>query len=37
VKPVLVEPWKGQRMVLCTYLGMRYVTGGKLVGLSTTP
>ena len=31
VKPVLVEPWKGQRMVLCTYLGMRYVTGGGVL------
>ena len=28
VKPVLLGPWKGQKMVLCTYLGMRYVTGG---------
>ncbi len=26
-KPVLLEAWKGQRMVLCCYLGMRYVTG----------
>ena len=31
VKPVLVAPWKGQRMVLCTYLGMRYVTGGGVL------
>ena len=28
VKPVLLEPCQGQRVVLCTYLGMRYVTGG---------
>ena len=32
VKSVLLEPWKGQRLVLCSYLGMRYVTGeGVLV------
>ena len=32
MKPVLLEPWKGQRLVLCSYLGMRYVTrGGVLV------
>ena len=31
VKPVLLEPWKGQRMVLCAYLGMRYVTGGGVL------
>ena len=30
-KPVLLEPWKGQRMVLCCYLGMRYVTGGGIL------
>ena len=27
-KPVLLDPWKGHRMVLSVYLGMRYVTGG---------
>ena len=27
VKPVLLDPWKGHRMVLSVYLGMRYVTG----------
>ena len=26
VKPVLLDPWKGHRMVLSVYLGMRYVT-----------
>ena len=26
-KPVLLAPWKGQRLVLCVYFGMRYVTG----------
>lgn len=31
VKPVLLEPWKGQRCVLWTYLGMRYVTGGGVL------
>ena len=30
-KPVLLGPWKGQRMVLCCYLGMRYVTGGGVL------
>ena len=31
VKSVLLEPWKGQRLcLLCSYLGMRYVTGGVL-------
>ena len=28
VKPSISEPWKGQRLVLCSYLGLRYVTGG---------
>ena len=31
VKPVLLGPWKGQRMLLCTYLGMRYVIGGGVL------
>ena len=26
-KPVLLELWKGQRMVLCCYLGVGYVAG----------
>ena len=30
VKPVLLDPWKGHRMVLSVYLGMRYVTGGGI-------
>ena len=34
VKPVLLEPWKGQRMMLCTYLGMRYVTVGGVLAFS---
>ena len=37
VKPVLVGPWKGQKMVLCTYLGMRYVTGGGLLAFPVNP
>jgi len=28
VKPIHLEPWRGQRLVLCCYLGLRYVTGG---------
>ena len=31
VKPVLLDPWKGHRMVLSVYLGMRYVTGGGVL------
>ena len=27
-KPVLLEPWKGQRMVLCCYLGISTPPGG---------
>ena len=37
VKPVLVGPWKGQKMVLCTYLGMRYVTGGGVLAFPVNP
>ena len=36
-KPVLLEPWKGQRMVLCCYLGMRYVTGGGVLVFPVNP
>eukprot|EP00434_Breviolum_minutum_P004907 symbB.v1.2.004329.t1/scaffold188.1/size279614/18 len=31
VKPVLLDPCKGHRMVLSVYLGMRYVTGGGVL------
>ena len=31
IKPVLLDPWKGHRMVLSVYLGMRYVTGGGVL------
>ena len=31
VKPVLLDPWKGHRMVSSVYLGMRYVTGGGVL------
>ena len=31
VKPVLLDPWKGHRMVLSVYLGMRYLTGGGVL------
>ena len=31
VKTVLLDPWKGHRMVLSVYLGMRYVTGGRVL------
>ena len=34
VKPVLLDPWKGHRMVLSVYLGMRYVTGGGVLAFS---
>ena len=37
VKPVLMGPWKGQKMVLCTYLGMRYVTGGGVLAFPVNP
>ena len=37
VKPVLLGPWKGQKMVLCTYLGMRYVTGGGVLAFPVNP
>ena len=37
VKPVLIGPWKGQKMVLCTYLGMRYVTGGGVLAFPVNP
>ena len=36
-KPVLLEPWKGQRMVLCCYLGMRYVTGAGVLVFPVNP
>ncbi len=36
-KPVLLEPWKGQRMVLRCYLGMRYVTGGGVLVVPVNP
>ena len=36
-KPVLLGPWKGQRMVLCCYLGMRYVTGGGVLVFPVNP
>ena len=31
VKPIISEPWKGQRWVLCSNLGLRYVTGGGVL------
>ena len=37
VKPVFLGPWKGQKMVLCTYLGMRYVTGGGVLAFPVNP
>ena len=36
-KPVLLGPWKGQRRVLCCYLGMRYVTGGGVFVFPVNP
>ena len=36
-KPVVLAPWKGQRLVLCVYLGMRYVTGGGVLVFSVNP
>ena len=36
-KPVLLAPWKGQRLVLCVYLGMRYVTGGGVLVFPVNP
>ena len=36
-KPVLLASWKGQRLVLCVYLGMRYVTGGGVLVFPVNP
>ena len=36
-KPVLLAPWKGQKLVLCVYLGMRYVTGGGVLVFPVNP
>ena len=36
-KPVLLAPGKGQRLVLCVYLGMRYVTGGGVLVFPVNP
>ena len=36
-KPVLLAPWKGQRLVLCVYLGMRYATGGGVLVFPVNP
>ena len=36
-KPVLLASWKGQRLVLCGYLGMRYVTGGGVLVFPVNP
>ena len=36
-KPVLLASWKGQRLVLCVYLGMRYVTDGGVLVFSMNP
>ena len=36
-KPILLAPWKGQRLVLCVYLGMRYVTGGGVLVFPVNP
>ena len=36
-KPVLSAPWKGQRLVLCVYLGMRYATGGGVLVFPVNP
>ena len=35
--PVLLEPWRGQRMVLCCYLGMRHVAGGGVLVFPANP
>ena len=37
VKPVLLDPWKGHRMVLSVYLGMRYVTGSGVLAFPVNP
>ena len=36
-KPAVLAPWKGQRLVLCVYLGMRYVTGGGVLVFPMNP
>ena len=36
-KPVVLAPWKGQRLVLCVYLGMRYATGGGVLVFPVNP
>ena len=36
-KPVSSAPWKGQRLVLCVYLGMRYATGGGVLVFPVNP
>ena len=36
-KPAVLSPWKGQRLVLCVYLGMRYVTGGGVLVFPVNP
>ena len=36
-KPAVLAPWKGQRLVLCVYLGMRYVTGGGVLVFLVNP
>ena len=36
-KPAVLAPWKGQRLVLCVYLGMRYVTGGGVLVFPVNP
>ena len=32
LKPIHPSKWPGQRLVLCHFLGMRYVTGGSCLG-----
>ena len=32
LKPIHPSKWPGQRLVLCHFLGMRYVTGGGCLG-----
>ena len=36
-KPAVLAPWKGQSLVLCVYLGMRYVTGGGVLVFPVNP
>ena len=36
-KPAVLAPWKGQRLVLCVYLGMRYATGGGVLVFPVNP